>query len=50
MRSLLATILALMVSLAGTVSAQDDQSGMRRVHVMTGARTLPRNPANGLEY
>src|SRR6266849_729111 len=50
MRSSLATILALMVLLAGTVSAQHEQSGLRRVHVMTGAGTLPRNPANRLEY
>jgi len=48
MRSLLAMIFAMMVALPGL--AQQDQSGLRRVHLMTGAGTIPRNPANRLEY
>jgi L-asparaginase len=42
-------ILAMMVSLPAASHAQD-QAAPRRVHVMTGAGTLPRNPANRLEY
>ena len=49
MRSLLTMILAMMVSLPAASHAQD-QATLRRVHVMTGAGTLPRNPANRLEY
>src|SRR4051812_23668096 len=48
MRSLFAMILAMMVS--SVSSAQPDQATLRRVHVMTGAGTLPRNPANRLEF
>ena len=50
MRSLFAMILAMMVSFPAISSAQPDQATLRRVHVMTGAGTLPRNPANRLEY
>ena len=50
MRSLFAMILAMMVSFPAISSAQQDQATLRRVHVMTGAGTLPRNPANRLEY
>jgi hypothetical protein len=42
-------ILAMMISLPAVSQAQD-QATLRRVHVMTGAGTLPRNPANRLEY
>src|SRR5712672_1619405 len=50
MRSLLAMMFAMMVSLPGAALAQQDQSSLRRVHLMTGAGTIPRNPANRLEY
>ena len=50
MRSLFAMILAMMVSFPAISSAQQDQATLRRVHVMTGAGTLPRNPANRLEF
>src|SRR5258705_7490355 len=50
MRSFLAMILAMMVSMSAISQAQQDQATLRRVHVMTGAGTLPRNPANRLEY
>jgi hypothetical protein len=50
MRSLFAMILAMMVSFPAISSAQQDQANLRRVHVMTGAGTLPRNPANRLEF
>ena len=48
MRSLFAMILAMMVSFPAVSSAQPDQTTLRRVHVMTGAGTLPRNPMNRL--
>ena len=50
MRSWLAMILAMMMSFPAVSSAQQDQSVLRRVHVLTGAGTIPRNPANRLEY
>jgi hypothetical protein len=50
MRSLFAMILAMMVAMPAVSTAQQEQSALRRVHVMTGAGTLPRNPANRLEY
>src|SRR6516165_2130672 len=50
MRSLVAMVLAMMLGLPTAASAQQDQSGLRRVHLMTGAGTIPRNPANRLEY
>src|SRR5258705_13214266 len=50
MRSFLAMILAMMVSMSAISQAQQDQATLRRVHVMTGAGTIPRNPANRLEY
>ena len=46
MRSLLAMIFAMMVSFPGAAPAQQDQGALRRVHLMTGADTIPRNPAN----
>jgi L-asparaginase len=49
MRSLVAMILAMMVSFPAVSSAQE-QSALRRVHLLTGAGTIPRNPANRLEY
>jgi hypothetical protein len=50
MRSLLAMILAMMVAVPAMSTAQQEQAALRRVHVMTGAGTLPRNPVNRLEY
>src|SRR5215472_10445675 len=50
MKSLLAMILAMTVSMPAASWAQQDQSALRRVHLMTGAGTLPRNPTNRLEY
>src|SRR5258708_13998160 len=50
MRSLFAMILAMMVAFPAVSSAQQEQATLRRVHVMTGAGPLPRNPANRLEY
>jgi L-asparaginase len=41
-------IFAVMASLPTAAGAQ--QSALPRVHVMTGAGTIPRNPANRLEY
>jgi L-asparaginase len=43
-------ILAMMVAFPAVASAQQDQSALRRVHILTGAGTIPRNPANRLEY
>jgi L-asparaginase len=50
MRSFVAMILAMMVFAPAVASAQRGQTALPRVHVMTGAGTLPRNPANRLEY
>jgi L-asparaginase len=50
MRSVVTMVLAMMIALPGAASAQQDQSALRRVHLMTGAGTIPRNPANRLEY
>jgi L-asparaginase len=50
MRSFVAMILAMMVFAPAVASAQQGQTALQRVHVMTGAGTLPRNPANRLEY
>src|SRR5262252_1375417 len=50
MRSLFAMILAMMLSMPAVATAQQEQTALRRVHVMTGAGTIPRNPANRLEY
>src|SRR5262245_28747956 len=50
MKSLLAMILAMTVSMPAGSWAQQDQAALRRVHLMTGAGTIPRNPANRLEY
>ena len=43
-------ILAMMVGLPAATMAQQEQTGLRRVHLMTGAGTIPRNPAYRLEY
>jgi L-asparaginase len=48
MRSLLAMVLALGVSIPTMASAQQDR--LPRVHLLTGVGTLPRNPPNRLEY
>src|SRR5215467_10335121 len=50
MKSLLAMILAMTVSMPAASWAQQDQAALRRVHLFTGAGTIPRNPANRLEY
>jgi L-asparaginase len=50
MRSFLGVILAMMVSMPTMSSAQQQQAPLQRVHLMTGAGTLPRNPTNRLEY
>src|SRR6516225_5622694 len=50
MKSLLAMILAMTVSMPAGSWAQQDQAALRRVHLMTGTGTIPRNPANRLEY
>src|SRR5262249_4800888 len=50
MRSLVAMVLAMMVGLPAAAVAQQDQAGLRRVHLMTGAGTIPRNPTYRLEY
>src|SRR6266481_3525253 len=50
MRSLLAIMFAMMVSLPGPALAKKNKSSWGRVHLMTGAGTIPRNPANRLEY
>ena len=43
-------VLATMVAMPAVSSAQQDQTGLRRVHILTGVGTIPRNPANRLEY
>ena len=48
MRSFLGVILAMMVSIPTMSSAQQQQAPLQRVHLMTGAGTLPRNPTNRL--
>src|SRR5262245_45571505 len=50
MRSIIAIILAMVVSIPAVSSAQPDKPELRRVHVLTGVGTLPRNPTNRLEY
>jgi len=50
MKSLLAMILAMTMSMPAGSWAQQDQAALRRVHLMTGTGTIPRNPANRLEY
>jgi L-asparaginase len=43
-------VLATMVAMPAVSSAQQDQAGLRRVHILTGVGTIPRNPTNRLEY
>src|SRR6185436_491485 len=50
MRIFLAVMLAMLVFLPGETSAQQNRGTLMRVHVITGAGTLPRNPKNRLEY
>jgi hypothetical protein len=50
MRRVLVLLVVLGVSIPVVASAQQDKSELRRVHVVTGAGTLPRNPKNRLEY
>jgi hypothetical protein len=47
MKSLLAMILAMTVSMPVGSWAQQDQAALRRVHLMTGTGTIPRNPPTG---
>ena len=50
MKGLFTLILALAASIPAVSSAQQDKGALTRVHVITGAGTLPRNPTNRLEY
>ena len=50
MRIFLAVMLAMLVFLPGETSAQQNRGTLMRVHVITGAGTLPRNPKNRLEF
>ena len=50
MRRFIAVILSIAVSMPVLSSAQQDKPELRRVHVMVGVGTLPRNPTNRLEY
>jgi L-asparaginase len=50
MKSSAAIILAIALSFATASSAQENKGALMRVHLMTGPGTLPRNPANRLEY
>jgi L-asparaginase len=43
-------VLAMTAAMPAVSSAQQDQAGLRRVHILTGAGTIPRNPTNRLEY
>ena len=51
MKRLFAAILAVAVSIPTvSLAQQQDKGAQMRVHLMTGPGTLPRNPANRLEY
>ncbi|MET0924282.1 MAG: asparaginase [Xanthobacteraceae bacterium] len=50
MRSFLAMIFAMTAAMSTVSLAQQDQTGLRRVHILTGVGTIPRNPTNRLEY
>jgi len=50
MKSIIAVILSIAVSIPVLSSAQQDKPELRRVHVIVGVGTLPRNPTNRLEY
>jgi L-asparaginase len=50
MRLFAVVILMAAVSIPAVSSAQQDRGTLVRVHVITGAGTLPRNPKNRLEY
>jgi L-asparaginase len=43
-------VLAMTAAMPAVSSAQQDQAGLRRVHILTGAGTIPRSPTNRLEY
>ena len=47
---ILAMLLALAVLIPEVALAQDNQTSLRRVHLITGSGTLPRNPKNRLEF
>jgi L-asparaginase len=50
MKGILAIVLALAVSFPTVSVAQQEQKSLRRVHLITGVGTLPRNPKNRLEF
>jgi L-asparaginase len=50
MRSLLAVVVAMAVLGPDVSVAQQGQTSLRRVHLITGVGTLPRNPKNRLEF
>ena len=50
MMRLFAVVVAAALSIPTTASAQPDRGTQVRVHLITGSRTLPRNPKNRLEY
>jgi L-asparaginase len=51
MQLVVAAILAIAVSIpTPSLAQQPDKGALMRVHLMTGPGTLPRNPANRLEY
>jgi L-asparaginase len=50
MKRVCAMVLAAAVSIPAVSFAQPDRGTQVRVHVITGAGTLPRNPKNRLEY
>src|SRR5215475_3173829 len=50
MKSLLTLVLGAAISMPAVSSAQQTTQALQRVHLITGAGTLPRNPKNRLEY
>jgi L-asparaginase len=50
MRKFAVILMGLAISMPTAASAQQDKPSLQRVHVITGAGTLPRNPKNRLEF
>src|SRR5262245_5344532 len=50
MKSLLTLVLGAAISMPAVLSAQQTTQALQRVHLITGAGTLPRNPKNRLEF
>jgi L-asparaginase len=50
MKAIVALLFALAVSFPAVSVAQQEQTSLRRVHLITGVGTLPRNPKNRLEF